>query len=352
MHLSGKGAALARVIHVAGAGIFGLACAWALIRRGAQVTVFEAATIGAGSSGGHVGALAPHAPDPWNTKKQLQLDSLLAAPAFWASVEQASGLPTGYARTGRLQPVPDMDIAARLPARIEAASCQWPAAMGMALTRTPQGPLIPPSPTGLWLTDGLTARLSPRAALQAMATAIRAAGGEIHEHTPAPDDHAPTIWATGTPGLMALNTALDRRIGQGVKGQSLLLSHAAAHSPQVFADGLHIVPHADGTTAIGSTSENTWDHPAPDDQAQALLARAIALCPALTNAPVLDIWAGLRPRARSRAPILAPWPGRPGHLIANGGFKIGFGMAPLIADLAAKILLDDHTDIPDLFTLP
>ena len=35
-HLSGKDAALARVIHVAGAGVFGLACAWALVRRGAR----------------------------------------------------------------------------------------------------------------------------------------------------------------------------------------------------------------------------------------------------------------------------------------------------------------------------
>lgn len=343
---------MARVIHVAGAGVFGLACAWALIRRGAQVTVFEAATIGAGSSGGHVGALAPHAPDPWNIKKQLQLDSLLAAPAFWASVEQASRLPTGYARTGRLQPVPDMDTAARLPDRIAAAARQWPAAMGMALTRDPHGPLIPPSPTGLWLTDGLTARLNPRAALQALAAAIRAGGGQIHEHTPAPDGHTPTIWATGTPGLVALNSALDRKIGQGVKGQSLLLSHAAPDSPQIFADGLHIVPHADGTTAIGSTSENTYDTVHPDHQAQDLLARAVAICPALADAPVLDIWAGLRPRARSRAPVLAPWPGRPGHLIVNGGFKIGFGMAPLIADLTAQILLDDRWDIPDLFALP
>ena len=50
--------------------------------------------------------------------------------------------------------------------------------------------------------------------------------------------------------------------------------------------------------------------------------------------------------------MLAPWPGRPGHLIVNGGFKIGFGMAPLIADLTAQILLDDRRDIPDLFALP
>lgn len=337
---------------MAGAGIFGLACAWTLLARGARVRVFEAQRIGAGSSGGHVGALAPHAPENWNPKKALQLESLLAAGPFWAGMEAAAGLPSGYGRTGRLQPVADANTAERLQERIAAAARQWPGGMGMSLTDRPQGALIPDNPTGLWLLDGLTARLNPRAALAALAGAIRARGGEITEGQPAPTDHAPTIWATGTPGLLDLNAALDRRIGQGVKGQSLLVGFAAPDSPQVFADGLHIVPHADGTTAIGSTSENSYDHDRPDEQADALLARAVAICPTLAGAPVLDVWAGLRPRARSRAPVLAPWPGRPGHLIANGGFKIGFGMAPLIADLAAQVVLDGRRDLPDLFALP
>ncbi len=337
---------------MAGAGIFGLSCAWALLQQGARVRIFEARRIGAGSSGGHVGALAPHAPETWNPKKALQLESLLAAETFWSGVEAASALPSGYGRTGRLQPVADAETAERLQDRIAAAARNWPGGMGMSLTDSPCGPLIPHSPTGLWLLDGLTALLNPRAALAALAGAIRARGGEIIERQTAPANHAPTIWATGTPGLLDLNAALDRKVGQGVKGQSLLLDFAAPDSPQVFADGLHIVPHADGTTAIGSTSENSYDHDRPDEQADALLARAVAICPALAGAPVLDVWAGLRPRARSRAPVLAPWPGRAGHLIANGGFKIGFGMAPLIADLAAQVVLEGRQNLPDLFALP
>ena len=47
-------------IAVMGAGIFGLASAWAMARRGARVRVIEASRIGAGASGGVVGALAPH----------------------------------------------------------------------------------------------------------------------------------------------------------------------------------------------------------------------------------------------------------------------------------------------------
>lgn len=42
---------------------------------------------------------------------------------------------------------------------------------------------------------------------------------------------------------------------------------------------------------------------------------------------------------------------RPGHYVANGGFKIGFGMAPKIAQVMADLILDGHDAIPDGFRL-
>lgn len=344
---------MASGVTVVGAGILGLASAWELARRGARVRVVEAARIGAGSSGGTVGALAAHMPEQWNDKKAVQRDALVGAQGWWAGVRAAGGVDPGYARTGRLQPATD---AAALAPRISAAARHWQG-FTMRLTTAPPGPLVPPAPGGVWALDDLTARIAPRRALAALAAAIRAAGGTIEEGAGplapgdlAPDDlTGPVIWATGAPGLAALSADLGRPMGAGVKGQSALLALDCADAPQVYADGLHIVPHADGTVAIGSTSETMFSHPDPDEQLDAIIARARALCPVLAGAPVVDRWAGIRPRARTRAPLVGPWPGRPGHVVANGGFKIGFGMAPAIAAMIAALVLDGEDRIPPAF---
>jgi glycine oxidase len=47
--------------------------------------------------------------------------------------------------------------------------------------------------------------------------------------------------------------------------------------------------------------------------------------------------------------MLGAWPDRPGHFIANGGFKIGFGMAPKISEVMADLLLDGSDAVPDGF---
>jgi len=74
--------------------------------------------------------------------------------------------------------------------------------------------------------------------------------------------------------------------------------------------------------------------------------------PGLAGAEVVSRWAGVRPRARTRAPVLGGWPGRDGHFVANGGFKIGFGMAPKVAEVMADLVLDGRDEgIPDGFRL-
>lgn len=333
---------------VRGGGVFGLSIAYTLARRGAKVRLIETAQIGAGASGGLVGALSPHVPENWNPKKAFQLDSLLMAEAFWAGVSAASGLPTGYARLGRLQPLADAQAVQTATARGASAQTLWQQHAQWQVVPASGSAWEPASPTGLLIHDTLSARLHPRQAAAALAAALTALGGEVV--LGAAEDCGPVIHATGAAGLQALSDALGRPVGGGVKGQALSLRFAARDQPQLFVDGLHIVPHADGSVAIGSTSERVWtEATSTDAQLDALHARAVAALPCLAGAPVLARWAGLRPRAKSRAPMLGAWPDLPGHFIANGGFKIGFGMAPKVAEVMTDLVLDGRDTIPQGF---
>lgn len=346
-------------VTVMGAGIFGLACAWECARRGARVQVIERDRIGAGSSGGFVGALAPHVPENWNAKKAFQLDSLLMANRFWAEIGEVSGTDPGYARSGRLQPVGDQGALALARQRAQTAEELWAdKANWQVVPETDFPDWRPLSGTGMLVHDSLTARIHPRKAALALAAAIRAKGGCIEEHRSEPPagifekrrNAGVILWSTGVQGLADLSADLGRSVGSGVKGQAALLVHDARSLPQIFADGLHIVPHGDGTVAVGSTSEREFGCGSDtDDRLEDLISRARRLCPSLVEATVKERWAGIRPRSKTRSPMLGEWPDRPGHFVANGGFKIGYGMAPKVAMVIADLMLDGRDAIPDGF---
>ena len=341
---------MARVdVTVRGGGIFGLSVAWACLKRGAKVRVIEAAAWGAGSSGGLVGALSPHVPEAWNAKKAFQLDSLLLAEGWWAAVAAASGLPSGYARLGRLQPLADeraVEVARRREG--EAAALWQGRAAWQVIPAT--GALWEPVTASGWLVrDTLSARLSPRMGLAALIATLQDHGAELV--LGAAEETGAVVHATGIAGLQDLSQAFGLPLGSGVKGQALSLRHDARDLPQLFVDGLHVVPHADGTVAIGSTSETTWTQDGPDTQLDRLLEKAVAAVPALAGAEVTHRWSGIRPKAASRAPLLGAWPGRATHFVANGGFKIGFGMAPKVAEVMADLVLEGQDAIPPEFRL-
>ncbi|SFR01269.1 NAD(P)/FAD-dependent oxidoreductase [Poseidonocella sedimentorum] len=335
-------------VTVRGAGIAGLTVAWSCARRGARVRVIDPHGVGAGASGGVVGALAPHVPEMWNVKKAFQFESLILAEGYWREVEAAGGLRTGYGRTGRLQPIADAAALALARQREGTAREHWKdAAVWRVVPAREAGPWAPPSPTGWLIHDTLSARIHPRQTCAALAAALRAHGAEIVET--GPDDGA-VIYATGWRGLLSETNPEGRALGAGVKGQAALLRLEAIDAPQLFADGLHIVPHHDGTVAIGSTSEREFADPVETDaQLDEILRKAQTLVPTLAEAPVIEQWAGVRPRAKTRAPMLGPVPGRAGAYIANGGFKIGLGMAPKCAEVLADLVLDGRDAIPEGF---
>lgn len=334
-------------VTVMGAGIFGLSIAWSCVKKGAHVQVIDPHGPGAGASGGVVGALAPHVPENWNAKKAFQLDSLLMAEGFWAEVAATSGISPGYARAGRLQPVPDERGLELARARAESAKELWRGRAVWEVIEPPGDSWCPATPTGFLIRDTLSARMHPRRACKSLSAALHARGAWLTTHGEAAGR---VIHATGVAGLEELSQAMGRTVGNGVKGQGALLHFAAPDAPQLFADGIHIVPHEDGTTAVGSTSERDYDDPwSTDERLDEVIERAMRAVPVLHGARVIERWAGLRPRAKSRAPMLGAHPLRPGEFIANGGFKIGFGMAPGVGQVMADLVLDGRDAIPEDF---
>ncbi|PHR00076.1 MAG: FAD-dependent oxidoreductase [Marinosulfonomonas sp.] len=337
-------------VTVMGAGVFGLSVAYACASRGAKVRVIEAVRIGAGSSGGLVGALAPHTPERWDAKKEFQYQSLAMAEAHWREVDRLSGVSSGYRRIGRLHPIATERVLALSYERVEYAREMW---RGLAewrvVKRAEYGAWAPQSPTGYLVHDTLSARMQPRGAAMSLAGAVVALGGEILIGEGVVEGKV--VWATGYRGLLALSKEFGVEIGSGVKGQSVLLGYDAGDVPQLFSDGIYVVPHSDRTVAVGSTSERYWDDPVTvDGLLDAFLEQAFAAFPVLKGAEVLERWAGVRPRGRKLAPMLGAYPGRDGHFIANGGFKIGFGMALKVGEVMAGLVLDGDTGgIPDAF---
>lgn len=335
-------------ITIRGGGIFGLASAWALARRGARVRLIETDHLGAGASGGVVGALTPHVPDAWNEKKAFQLQALLMASGWWAQIAAAAGLPSGYARQGRLQALDDPAALAMARSRAQGAAVLWQDHAVWQVIPATGADWEPASPTGFLIHDTLSARISPRLALPALAAALRATGAEVILGEA--EDQGMVLWANGVAGLTSLAEQTGRRVGGAVKGQAALLRAEAGPVPQIYAEGLHIVPHEGGVVAIGSTNEPDWTDPTSTDaHLDALIARARVTVSALRLAPLVERWAGLRPRTASRAPIAGHWPGRPGHFILNGGFKIGFGLAPLLAERMADLILTGQSALPASF---
>ena len=103
--------------------------------------------------------------------------------------------------------------------------------------------------------------------------------------------------------------------------------------------------------AVGSTNERVWTSSGTDALLDDVLERAARFCPALVNATVIDRWAGIRHRAPRRDPMLGMMPEMPGVFLANGAFKIGFGIAHKVGETLADMVEGRPVDLPHSFSM-
>jgi glycine oxidase len=384
-------------ILVVGGGVMGLWAAVKATEAGYAVTLIDRAAPGAGASGGLLGALFPWMPNRFDDKKQFQFDALLSLPVELAALEAETGLSAGYGRVGRIIPLPKAHLRPIAERHQQDAVSAWRSPAGSfdwRVTETPpvESYIDPAFAEGGYVQDTLAARMSPRG-LCALLTAwlkrranaqmfigseletVDAAAGRARIRLSGADgsgQDAPSycgdilfdrlVLASGVDAfaqIEGLLPPLDKPLGQGVKGQAALLAADLDPGlPMAFLDGVYVVPHAGGRharshVAVGSTSENAYDDAfSTDARLDDVIDKARALIPALRDAPVLERWAGLRPKAIARDPMLGPLPDHANILAMTGGFKISFGVAHALADALIDMIEGrDPVRLPHSFRL-
>ncbi|MBB4190781.1 glycine/D-amino acid oxidase-like deaminating enzyme [Rhizobium aethiopicum] len=357
---------------IVGGGIMGLWAAVHAERRGISTILADAGSLGGGASGGLLGALMPHMPDRWSEKKQFQFDALVSLETEITALEAETGLSAGYNRSGRLIPLPKPHLNRIARGHSEDAERHWRAGERRfhwhVLGRPDvEGWVEASAGESGFVHDTLAARVAPRSLISALVAFLRRARQVRVMENAAVADLNPDrgtaeiggetitfgrcILAAGHQSfsvLQGLTPDLKKPLGQPVKGQAALLKADVDPAlPTIFLDGLYVVAHEGGYAAVGSTSENRFDDPhSTDAQLDALIEAARAIVPALRNAPVIERWAGLRPKAIDRDPMIGRHPIHPRLIALTGGFKVSFGLAHRLAEAAVCIAGDTDCEIP------
>jgi glycine oxidase len=118
-----------------------------------------------------------------------------------------------------------------------------------------------------------------------------------------------------------------------VAGESRDLLRHVIRAPEVY-----LVPRSDGRILIGATIEEAgYDKRVDAVTIQRMLRAAIRLVPALSEARMLEAWAGLRPGTPDSLPILGPTQ-TSGYFVATGHFRDGILLTPITAHVMARVI--------------
>lgn len=364
---------------IVGGGIMGLWAAVKAERLGIDTLLVEAGCLGGGASGGLLGALMPHMPDRWSDKKQFQFDALVALEAEIAGLEAETGLSGGYCRCGRIIPLPKPHLRGIAERHERDAAENWRSGERRFHWHVGERPSVAgwvddAAGEAGFVFDTLAARVSPRALIALLSAFLRKArhvqvaegcrvvfldadAGRAVLSSGDEISFGHVVVANGHESFPLIRDALGLEagvaLGQAVKGQAALLDASADPAmPVVFLNGLYIVPHEDGTVAIGSTSEDCFSEPfSTDEKLEKLLVDACTVVPSLAGAPVLERWAGLRPKAAGRDPMVGAVAGAAKLVALSGGFKVSFGLAHFLADAALETVCGHTPVIPSGFRL-
>jgi glycine oxidase len=358
---------------VVGGGIIGLVTAWRAAQRGLSVTVVDPEP-GGGAAQVAAGMLA--AVTELHHGEQALLGLNLASarryPGFAAELTEASGRDLGYRTCGTLAVALDSDDRAHLRElhALQSRSgleSEW--LSGRECRRLE--PMLAPGVRGGLRVDG-DHQIDPRRLTAALVVACERAGVTLCRAWAERLDVAGgrargVVLADGTAlhagqTVLAAGSLSGRLAGvpdavlppvRPVKGQVLRLTVPKAYAPflsrtvRAVVRGSHVylVPRENGELVVGATSEELgWDTTVTAGGVYELLRDAHELVPGITELPLTETRAGLRPGSPDNAPLLGPTR-LPGLQLATGHYRNGVLLTPVTGDVMAQALTGG--ELPD-----
>ncbi|MFE9095197.1 glycine oxidase ThiO [Streptomyces sp. NPDC007264] len=358
---------------VIGGGIIGLVTAWRAAQRGFGTAVVDPGP-GGGAAQVAAGMLAAVTELHYGeqTLLGLNLESARRYPDFAAELTEAAGLDLGYRRCGTLAVALDADDRAQLRElhalqQQSGLESEW--LSGRECRRLE--PMLAPGVRGGLRVDG-DHQIDPRRLAAALVTACERAGVVFHrtraERLSVVRERAAGVTtADGTDltagqVVLAAGSLSGRLAGvpdevvppvRPVKGQVVRLTVPEPYAPflsrtvraVVRGGPLYLVPRENGELVIGATSEELgWDTTVTAGGVYELLRDAHELMPGITELPLTETRAGLRPGSPDNAPMLGP-SGLEGLLLATGHHRNGVLLTPVTGDVMAHVLTTG--DLPD-----
>jgi glycine oxidase len=361
---------------VVGGGVIGLACAWRLAQRGAEVAVLERGVPGEGATRVAAGMLAPVGELTFGEPELLEL-TLAAArlyPEFVAELEAATGQSTGYEQLGALHVALDRDEAAQLRRvhdlqRSHDLEAEW---LSTRQCRELE-PGLAPSFHGGVLAAG-EAAIDPRALTEALLAACGEEGVEVHAGTEVVDGIFKGEQLTGVQtarGQSDVQSTFDRPLAFELRAQTVVLAggawsggmswlpeharpavrpvkgqvvelRARGEEPPAHhilaSERVYLVPRRDGRLVVGATVEEMgFDTAVTAGGVYELLREAYRLLPDVAEMELVDAVAGLRPGTPDNLPLVGLG-AIDGLVLATGHYRNGILLAPLAAQTVAEQL--------------
>lgn len=351
---------------VIGGGIIGLVTAWRAACRGLATAVVDPAP-GGGAAQVAAGMLAAVSELHYGEEGllALNLESARRYPGFVAELTEASGRDLGYRRCGTLAVALDADDRAHLR---ELHALQQRCGLdsewlpGRECRRLE--PMLAPGVRGGLRVDG-DHQIDPRRLAAALVTACERAGVVFHrvwaERLDVARERATGVTAADGTTLAAGQVVLaggslsGRLTGvpedalppvRPVKGQVLRLTVPPRYAPflsrtvraVVRGGQVYLVPRENGELVVGATTEEQgWDTTVTAGGVYELLRDAHELVPGITELPLTETRAGLRPGSPDNAPLLGP-SGLDGLLLATGHHRNGVLLTPVTGDVMGQLL--------------